>query len=104
MARYIYLWRKIRSFLKARVQIQDFLDNGEARKKQEEAEFARIDAETKDERDKELGLRGKVRSVGSRETVYASDEYVHRFSMSSMVRMDGLPGQNQRLSMVSRIG
>jgi len=39
------------------------LDHGEARKKQEEAEFARIDAEVKDERDKEAGLRGKVRSV-----------------------------------------
>lgn len=42
--------------------MQDLVDHGEARKKLEEAEFARIDAEAKDERDKEAGLRGKVRS------------------------------------------
>lgn len=40
--------------------MQDLLDHGEARKKQEEAEFARIDAEAKDERDKQSGFRGKV--------------------------------------------
>jgi hypothetical protein len=40
--------------------VQDFLDHGEGRKKQEEAEFARIDAEAKDERDKQAGLHGKV--------------------------------------------
>jgi hypothetical protein len=47
-------------FLKVHMQMQDLLDNGEARKKQEETEFARIDAEAKDERDKEMGFRGKV--------------------------------------------
>ena len=40
--------------------MQDLLDHGESRKKQEEAEFARIDAEAKDERDKKMGFRGKV--------------------------------------------
>jgi len=44
-------------------KVQDFLDHGEARKKQEEAEFTRIDAEAKDERDKELGFRGKILDV-----------------------------------------
>jgi len=44
-------------------KMQDLLDHGEARKKQEEAEFARIDAEAKDERDKEMGFRGKILDV-----------------------------------------
>jgi len=44
-------------------KIQDLLDHGEARKKQEEAEFARIDAEAKDEHHKMLGLRGKILDV-----------------------------------------
>jgi len=80
------------------------LDHGEAREKQEEAEFARIDAEAKDERDRQMGFRGEVRSVGLRETTYANDELAHRSSMSWMVQIPGSPGQNQRLSMVSRIG
>ena len=84
--------------------MQDLLDNGEARKKQEEVEFARIDAEVKDERDKQMGFRGKVRSVRLRETTHMGDEYAHRSSMSWMVQMPRLPGQNQRLNMVSRIG
>ena len=40
--------------------MQDLLDHGEARKKQEEAEFSRIDARAKDEQDKQMGFRGKV--------------------------------------------
>jgi len=44
-------------------KVQDLLDHGEARKKEEEAEFARIDAEVKDKRDKEMGLRGKILDV-----------------------------------------
>ncbi|KAF9653653.1 hypothetical protein BDM02DRAFT_1642962 [Thelephora ganbajun] len=43
--------------------VEDLLDRGEARKKQEEAEFARIDAEAKHERDKRLGFRGKILDV-----------------------------------------
>jgi len=42
---------------------QDFLDHGESRKKQEEAEYARIDAEIKTERDKQMGVRGKILDV-----------------------------------------
>lgn len=42
------------------MQVQDFLDHGESRKKKEEAEFARIEAQAKDERDKQSGFRGKV--------------------------------------------
>lgn len=41
----------------------DFLDHGESRSKQEEAEFARIDAKAKDERDKQMGFRGKFFGV-----------------------------------------
>jgi len=57
--------------------MQDLLDHGEARKKQEDAEFARIDAEAKDERDKEAGLRGKVRplhiTTGRERRAYPTD-------------------------------
>ena len=53
--------------------MQDLLDHGEARKKEEEAEFARIDAEAKDERDKQEGLRGKVRPFHT-QIVGAGDE------------------------------
>lgn len=56
--------------------MQDLLDHGEARKKQEEAEFARIDAEAKDERDKEMGFRGKVCPTHCSETVGVSDECI----------------------------
>jgi len=44
-------------------KMQDLLDHGESRKKQEEAEFARIDANAKDERDKQAGFRGKILDV-----------------------------------------
>jgi len=44
-------------------KMQDLLDHGEGRKKQEEAEFARIDAEAKNERDKQLGFGGKILDV-----------------------------------------
>ena len=54
--------------------MQDLLDNGEARKKQEEAEFARIDAEAKDERDKQAGLRGKVRPLWIEKSRIANHE------------------------------
>jgi len=49
-------------------KIQDFLDHGEAKKKQEEAEFARIDAAAKDERDQQAGVRGKVRAAPLKRT------------------------------------
>ena len=62
--------------------MQDLLDHGEARKKQEEAEFARIDADAKEERDKQMGFRGKVRPLRSSELARASDNYTHRSSMS----------------------
>jgi len=90
--------------LKAPAQMQDLLDHGEARKKQEEAEFARIDAEAKEERDKQMGFRGTVRPLGSSEIAHSNDDYTHRSSMSWMVRTPSLPGQNRQLSMVSRIG
>jgi hypothetical protein len=48
------------SFLRAHMQMQDLLDHGESRKEEEEVEFARIDAQAKDERDKQMGFRGKV--------------------------------------------
>jgi len=44
-------------------KVQDLLDHGEARKRQEEAEFARIDAEAKDNRDEQAGFRGKILDV-----------------------------------------
>jgi len=84
--------------------MQDFLDHGEARKKQEETEFARIDAEAKDERDRQLGLRGKVGPLSIAESRMRMTNVPHRSSMLWMVQMPDLQGQNQRLSMVSRIG
>jgi len=44
-------------------KMQDLIDHGEARKKEEDAEFARIDAEAKEERDKQAGFRGKILDV-----------------------------------------
>jgi len=84
--------------------MQDLLDHGEARKKQEEAEFARIDAEAKDERDKQMGLRGKVCPLGIAKSRIRVTNVSHRSLMPWMVQMPDLRGQNQRLSMVSRIG
>ena len=84
--------------------MQDLLDHGESRKKQEEAEFARIDAEVKDERDKQMGVRGKVRPLTVAKSRMRVTNVPHRFSMSWMVRIPNLLGQNPHLSMVSRIG
>jgi len=84
--------------------MQDLLDHGEGRKKQEEAEFARIDAEAKDERDKEAGLRGKVRPLHIAKSRTRVTSAPRRFSTFWMARMPGQPDQNQRLSMASRIG
>ncbi|KAF9788101.1 hypothetical protein BJ322DRAFT_1047018 [Thelephora terrestris] len=44
-------------------KMQDLVDHGESRKRQEEAEYARIDAEARQERSKQLGLRGKILDV-----------------------------------------
>lgn len=86
------------------MQVQDLLDHGESRKKQEEAEFARIDAEAKDERDKQMGFRGKVclpcvvklrvrlANVSYRSSTFWTDQTL------------SLLGQNQRPSMVSTNG
>jgi len=84
--------------------MQDLLDHGEARKKQEEVEFARIDAEAKDERDKEEGLRGKVRPLRIAKSRTRVTSVPHRFSTFWMARMPDLLGQNRRLSTASRIG
>jgi len=70
--------------------MQDLLDHGEARKKLEEAEFARIDAEAKDERDRQMGLRGKVCPLHSK-IAYASYERVPQV-------FDVLDGPDTRLS------
>lgn len=84
--------------------MQDLLDHGEGRKKQEEAEFARIDAEVKDERDKEMGFRGKVCPLDITESRMRVTNIPRRFLMSWMAQIPSLPGQSQRLSLVSRIG
>jgi len=85
--------------------MQDLLDHGEARKKQEEAEFARIDAEAKDERDKEAGLRGKVRLLRiAISWMRVASVLHHRYLTFWMARMLDLPGQNQRPSMALRTG
>lgn len=82
--------------------MQDLLDHGEARKRQEEAEFARIDAEAKDQRDKQAGLRGKVRPPSIARLRVTN--IPRRSSMFWMVRITDPLGQSQRLGMVSRTG
>ena len=84
--------------------MQDLLDNGESRKKEEEAEFARIDAEAKDERDKQAGFRGKVRPSSVVKPRMRVTNVSYRSSMFWMDQTLDLPGQNQRLSMVSSNG
>ena len=84
--------------------MQDLLDHGEGRKKQEEVEFARIDAEAKDERDKQSGFRGKVRPLFIIKPRTRVMNIPHRSSTFWMARMPDLLGQNQRPSMASRTG
>jgi hypothetical protein len=50
-------YQKSELCLKVQMQTQDLQDHGEAMKKQD---FTRIDAEPKDEDDKQLGVCGKV--------------------------------------------
>jgi hypothetical protein len=84
--------------------MQDLLDHGESRKKQEEAEFARIDAQAKDERDKEMGFRGKVRLYNAINPWTRVTSVPDRSSMFLMDQTLSWPGRNQRLSLVSSNG
>lgn len=61
--------------------MQDLLDHGESRKKQEEVEFARIDAQAKDERDKQMGIRGKVRLLSAVKPLTRATDVPRRSSM-----------------------
>jgi len=63
-------------------KVQDLLDHGESRKKEEQAEFARIEAVAKAERDKQLGIRGKILDI--------FDGPDHRLSGSKPASEDGL--------------
>lgn len=84
--------------------MQDLLDHGESRKRQEEAEFARIDASAKEERDKQMGFRGKVCLPNVPKLRMQMTIVSCRSSMSWMDQTPDPPDRNQHLSTVSRTG